>query len=399
MKKVLNLLNKAVWVCFLPLAVTAAVYLCSLFLRLTEYSAASVSVILVIIACMVFYSAFKQCFIHDADARSLYFDDPEKTFGAKLKLIYSRRDFPALWLFTALMFYIIPLKPFANVFASGKTDPVSRLKILGFCLPVFFILATVASLTAVSDWKKQGNDQKKYTLSAFFEQIAIIAVAYTVGGVVLVLIFPYVSGITGVLAGLENALSTNTVIAIISVVAAVAVIPSAVRTVRGLIKRRSFLKQLEKVCSEKRYTLSEVKVPYKSLFQPYAGESFTVQTDKKTYSCKLICGMKKRIPMVLYEDGKGEYIHAFNIGRKGAQIEIFRYVKKFNFGYESEHDKIIIVLPVPKFMQMNKAGKLFDMDNGEVIGDYRMYAGTGFINALDRECVDGAKNKNLYKYI
>jgi hypothetical protein len=39
------------------------------------------------------------------------------------------------------------------------------------------------------------------------------------------------------------------------------------------------------------------------------------------------------------------------------------------------------------------------MDNGEVIGQYRMYAGTGFINALDRECVDGAKNKNIYKYI
>jgi hypothetical protein len=109
--------------------------------------------------------------------------------------------------------------------------------------------------------------------------------------------------------------------------------------------------------------------------------------------------MKKRIPMVMYEDGTGEYIHTVNIGKKGAQIEIFRYVKKFNFGYKSENDKIIIVIPVPKFMQMNKSGKIFDIDNGEVIGEYRMFAGTGFINALDRECVDGARNKNLYKYI
>lgn len=86
MKKVLNLLNKAVWVCFLPLAVTAAVYLCSLFLRLTEYSAASVSVILVIIACMVFYSAFKQSFKHDADARSLYLMTPKRPSVQSLSL-------------------------------------------------------------------------------------------------------------------------------------------------------------------------------------------------------------------------------------------------------------------------------------------------------------------------
>lgn len=370
-----------------------------IFGRLTEASARELCLVVVIISFFAYYSLFKQGTKYDLQARDEYLTAENKNIFTALKIAFTRQYLWIVSAVTTVQFFVFKISAFAAVFNNGSTSALARLKVAGICLPLFILLGVIATLTASRDWKKDGEDNKKYSSAAYFEQIAIAAGAYIIGGVVLVYLFPYFSGLTGIFKGLAEALTVNGVLTVLSVVAAVIIVPPVIRFVRGLLKRRSFLKQLKTACSRKGYTLSEVKVPYKSLFQPYAGESFTVQTDKKTYSCKLICGMKKRIPMVLYEDGTGEYIHAFNIGKKGAQIEIFRYVKKFNFGYESENDKIIIVLPVPKFMQMNKAGKIFDMDNGDVIGDCRMYAGTGFINALERECVDGARNKNLYKYI
>lgn len=370
-----------------------------LFGRLTEASARDLCWVIAAVSFFAYYSLFKQGVKYDTDLRDRYLDAENQNLFTALKIAFTS---PYLWIVsavTALEFFLIKISAFAVVFNNGAATALARLKIAGICLPLFLVLGVIAFLTASRDWKKDGRDSKKYSAAAYYEQMAIAVGAYLIGGVVLVYLFPYFSGLTGIFKGLADAITLNGLLTGLSVIAALIIVPPVIRSVRGLLKRKSFFKQLERVCREKGYTLSEIKVPYKSLFQPYAGESFTIQTDKKTYSCKLICGMKKRIPMVLYEDGTGEYIHAFHIGKKGAQIEIFRYVKKFSFAYESENDKILIVLPVPKFMQMNKAGKIFDMDNGEIIGQYRMYAGTGFINALDRECVDGAKNKNIYKYI
>lgn len=370
-----------------------------LFGRLTENSAKELCAVAVFVSFFAYFSLFKQGTKYDLQAKEKYLNTESVGVLTALKLSVTR---PYLWIVSgvaAIQFFVFKISAFIATFTNGNASVIARLKISAVCLPIFILLGVLATVSAAKDWEKDGKSNKNYSTAAYCEQIAIAAGAYILGGGVLMFIFPYFSGIFGIVTGLENAFNSNTIIAMITVAAIVIIVPPVLRTLRGLIKRRSFLKQLNKVCAEKGYTLSDIKVPYKSLFQLYAGESFTIQTDKKTYSCKLICGMKKRIPMVMYEDGTGEYIHTVNIGKKGAQIEIFRYVKKFNFGYESENDKIIIVIPVPKFMQMNKAGKVFDMDNGEVIGEYRMFAGTGFINALDRECIDGAKNKNLYKYI
>lgn len=399
MKSTLALLKKLLILSFIPLVITVVVFQVSFFLWVAEYYTDTTCYVIVAVALFTFYSLCKQTFKFDESIRVPYLEKGLQSFSEKAKTVLKRYDFWVISCFTALLFFAVPLKSFTVVLAGNKTDILSKLKILAFCLPVFTLLNFLAALAAMKDWDKGSTGKKGYSKAAFAEEIAVITGVYTIGGVVLVLLFPYVSGITDIFKGTEGVFSSNTVTAIAVILLAIIIIPPAVRTVRALLKRRAFIKQLKKVCEQKEYILSDIKVPYGSLFQPYSGESFTVKTDKKTYSCKLICGIKKNVPVTLYENGTGEYIHTFNIGAKGAKVELFRYVKKFNFGYESQHDKVVISVPVPRFMQMNKAGKIFPVDNGEEIGDYRLFAGTGFINALERECVDGARNKNMYKYI
>ena len=402
MRKAFSYINKALKMLlniFLPVILPIFHYQCISFGQFTQYSNQASHIIIVIPAFMVYYSAFKQGAKFDTEARNKYFSAENRNIFTALGIAFAR---PYLWIVsaaTALCYFAIPMRAVTSVLCGGQRNTASLLLMLCICLASFLILGVFATVTASADWKKTGSEQKHYTTAAYYEQAAIIAVVYTVGGTVLIYVFPYVSGITGILKGLGEAITVNGLITILCIIAAVILLPPLFRGIRALNKRRAFIKQLKTACSRKGYELSEIKVPFKSLFQPYTGESFTVQTDKKIYSCKLLCSLKKSVPMVLHEDGRGEHIHVISIGKKGARLEIFKYVKAFNFGYESQHDKVLIIVPVSKFMQTNKAGKIFDVDNGEVIGDYKMFAGTGFINALERECIDGAKNKNLYKYI
>ncbi len=383
----------------LPLLVSVITYQFIRFGRVTENSVRTLCIVIVVTAFFAFYSLFKQGVKYDLQAKAKYFEQENQNLFTALKIAFSGKYLYIVCGVTAAEFFLFKISAFSIVFNNGSTSLLSRLKIAGICLPVFLLLGIIASLTASKDWKKDGESNKKYTPAAYYEQAAIALVAYIMGGTVLVFVFPYISGITGILKGLAEAITVNGLITIFCIIAAVIIVPPLFRAIRALNKRKAFIKQLKTACSRKGYELSEIKVPFKSLFQPYTGESFTVKTDKKTYSCKMLCCLKKRIPLVLHEDGKGEHIHVISIGKKGARIEIFRYVKTFNFGYESQHDKVLIVVPVSKFMQTNRAGKIFDVDNGEEIGKYKMFAGTGFINALERECIDGARNKNLYKYI
>ena len=153
---------------------------------------------------------------------------------------------------------------------------------------------------------------------------------------------------------------------------------------RAWRKRRVFFKKLRQICGEKQYTLSPVKHPYLSAIRFAEGESFSIQTPKGRYSCKLIGGVRRLVPMVLQANGEGCFVHAL----KMRGCEILRHESVFTFGYSSEDKKILIVSPVPKKVIQRDRGRTHTMDNGDYVGDFRMYTATAFLNALEREVLD-----------
>ncbi len=169
-----------------------------------------------------------------------------------------------------------------------------------------------------------------------------------------------------------------------------------IRRLKAITKRASLVSKTKKLCKENKYRLSTVKSPFASLFSSVRGESFSLTLNGETFSCKLLASKKASTPIILHEDGSGETLHSITfIGIKWLERR-----KPFRFGYESKNRQILIVNPSAKFICSEKNGALTELDNGDSVGNYIIYSGTGFINALDRKTLSvNDKDKNKYKYI
>ena len=63
-------------------------------------------------------------------------------------------------------------------------------------------------------------------------------------------------------------------------------------------------------------------------------------------------------------------------------------LSRIDFGFESENEKILIVLPVPKDIYVSDGNSQpRPADTGDKAGDYRIYNATGFLGGLERDSI------------
>ena len=187
------------------------------------------------------------------------------------------------------------------------------------------------------------------------------------------------------------------------------------RYVRALRIRRAFIKNLRVRCRKCGFELSKIKRPYASLFWTKKEVSFTVKANGKIYDCKLLAGLSRGNPISISQDGimhvihswglriipsRGMYIATFFHAPNGRvdqllhsshwhqKLEILRFTVKTSFGFESDTQKILIVNPVPISLFAGTEKRARPIDNGDQIGGYKVFAGTAFLNALERDCID-----------
>ena len=146
------------------------------------------------------------------------------------------------------------------------------------------------------------------------------------------------------------------------------------RILNSISTRRRFIKGLK----EQGYDTLIIQHPIRSIFKQFDGESFRIEKEGITYSVKLISGRKRKYPIAFYPDGHLEYIIRFGI--RGLYYE---YSKHYTFDYYSEHPKIIVVNPVPHKLHTFHEAKLVDLDNGDKVGEYKIYTATAFLRALE----------------
>ena len=168
------------------------------------------------------------------------------------------------------------------------------------------------------------------------------------------------------------------------VIVCVILIPLIYRPIRAIIKRRDFLRKLDTVCRQQGIALSDIDLPYRSIFSTTETESFTVTVNGKRYACKLIGAIKRGSPMGIFQNGEG----AIATHIRFARITLFSRVTQFEFGFASEDQKILIINPVPKKLYRTENGKTTELDNGDVVDGYKVYTASGFIGALERGSID-----------
>ncbi|MBQ8747231.1 MAG: hypothetical protein IJZ08_05120 [Clostridia bacterium] len=340
---------------------------------LTEYVQGGAALLLL---CMALHSFVRTSVLFDTGLRERYeaLSAPPVHLWGRIGYFLRR---PSFWIETAaavLLFWILPLP---SITADLSLPP--KWIVFAVFFPTFFFINVRARLSAMKRWQRTAEApqrEKLYTKKARDKQMFIAATVYGAGGIVVPVILPVL--IAWLFGGAYLAFLFFKKVWVLLVAVVLFILWRAYR------KRRSFLCDLQRICKEKRYTLSPVRHPYLSAIRFAEGESFSVQTPKGRYSCKLIGGVRRLVPMILQANGEGCFVHAL----KMRGYEILRHESVFTFGYTSEDKKILIVSPVPKKVILRDRGRTHTMDNGDYVGDFRMYTATAFLNALEREVLD-----------
>lgn len=352
--------------------------------------AKQIGVLCAVVMVLSFYSGVRHITVHNAPLRETLFslEKRPKTLTQRLKFFLTQ---PGLWVGTAvfaLLHFAFPAGWYAmhllDLIPGAAQDPTARFWFPALLLPILFVISLKARLTAMDRWlateeqTASAEGKKKKLLKESGDEMMRMTAIYLGGSLVLCNVLPLLISMFPLLQELLLAPFT------VFVIACLLIVPRIWRPVRAMMKRRSFLKKLNEICRLHDIPLSTIDLPYRSIFQITDRESFSVTVNGKRYACKLIGSVKRNAPTVLRSHGRGSFLHPFRFAR----ITFFTRVTRFEFGFESEDQKILIVNPVPKKIYRSENGRNVLLDNGDVVDGYKVYTATGFLGALDRGSID-----------
>ena len=132
------------------------------------------------------------------------------------------------------------------------------------------------------------------------------------------------------------------------------------------------------------FEMSTIKHSYLSAFRVCKGESFQIDVRGKTYSCKLVGAPHRGRPLVIHPAGALHFLHAIRLFK----TTLFSHATVREFGYDSEYSKILIINPVPKELSCHFGNKIEAIDNGAIVGGYKIYTATAFVRAIETDTVE-----------
>ena len=336
---------------------------------------------------LVFYSLVRMSVIYSEPLMARFFEVPEEewSFRKKLRFLFRQKTFwfaAAAWV---ALYLLLPLKwtyaVLPDTFLNGQDSMAGKLYLLTVLFPLFFLLAIAAYFAAFRYWitYKKGKSSLRYVgesmQKAYRRMIISVVVVYAVIAMFVCMLLPVF--LSMLLPIIWTLIWPDGIIALAIGIAVAAVL----FRLQGLIKRRKFLKRLKRMERDHLCEVTGINRPYRSVFALYDGESFRVKRNGKEYACKLVSALRKSRPMVIHENGVYELIRSKYIpfGQRG-----------YDFGFDADCQKVLILSPTPKLIFDSRMRQL---DNGDTVGGYKLYTGTAFLNALERDCIDHNLNR------
>lgn len=108
---------------------------------------------------------------------------------------------------------------------------------------------------------------------------------------------------------------------------------------------------------------------------------FYFRKGRGAYACKLLAGVRRGVPMWFFSTGYAKYFNIYYFKGGGELVSPARTVK---FGYDTAGEKILIVNPCPMHLYEVDGRYRRSLDNGMKVGDYQIFTGGAFLNAVSR---------------
>lgn len=392
------------------------------------YVTKGIVIVGVIVSFLLFYSVTRMTTVYYEDMANRFLDlsPAPEGFGRKLSFMFAQKEVKIELILFGAVYLILPPKilhsGYVWLFAGFESGFIAKIKVLAITLPILFMLYILANLSAMNYWNKEGresrekykwlsekelSERKKTEKSEMIRFKITLIFSYFASSMALIFLIP------ALIMTLSPILTLFLDLKILIFALLLIFFPWIYRNARAIIKRYKFLRQLKKLCRERKYRLSKIKSPYKSLFKPQEGENFSVYIQKKRYSCKLITSKKRSQPIYIMPNGTA----AFLVKIRFLRLVLFSYTKSFDFSYEADCKKVLIINPIPQKVLLPRAEfsdlmdeapmltgrsnrRIFtakvsngssdshELDNGDIVGGYEIYSARAFLNALERDCID-----------
>ena len=345
----------------------------------------------VTVAAFFFYAYLRVTVIYDRSLRERYMagNIPDR-LRERCGFLFAQKRFwieLAGWL---CLYILLPLKrpgeALSRLFLQDSAAYIGKVFLLPGMLILGFLLSFKAHLSAMNYWDayRQGyvaihervtkGKKRKRQTSEYAGAAGAVIIRYLVIGAAVDAFFPmlfsYVMGFQELFT-LPNAI----------LAAAAILLFYLFRYGRAYVKRRAFMKRLASICRSEKYQTLTAVYPYRSLFGMYDGESIRIKAGDREYSCKFVSGVRRRVAVQLYPNGVCSFIKEIKLFR----IDLSRPVKTYVYGWEADCPKILILNPAP-YRVCEPGGN--ELDNGDRVGEYKVFTGPAFLNALERDCLD-----------
>lgn len=275
--------------------------------------------------------------------------------------------------FSALTPIIFLTNGFLNNFSNFALKTFLSILIT---LPSFLILYYLAYHSTLSWWEIQTKEKDAQstlkTVILFAVQFFITATLWIIGGIAVSIVYPMLFTAYTVIGVFKIPLLIIAVLFII--------IFSTYRYAIIIYSKRKFIKKLRRVCKENGYNLSLHGRPYRSSFYPDEGYHLILSNQKLTIACRLISAPLKKTPIYLFENGYTTY-------EKNRIIYKHYISEKYFFDADSDTKKVVIVCPCLGKIFIKNATEEHLVDIGDRVMEYKLFNASGFINAIERDCL------------
>ncbi len=317
-------------------------------------------------------STIRLAVVYDKQRREMYLQN-EKQRSFKSDICFMIRQ-KSLWLRAGVIALIYIALPIDWSFTALAIIFTNKLVALAVLFPSLILITVFSNLSAYKHWRRK--PKSKYENKEYSKEAVIIGI-YAIGGMAVAMVFP----IFRMFSSLWRELP---VVKIIIVTLCVIVVFWCYRFVNAYLKRRSCIKQLEQLCMEKEYDMSEIKKPYLSIFKFYDEESFNVAVGDKKYSCKFVSSIRKNNPLLIHSNGELTYIYEIRLFK----VKLFSFTTTHRPTYETNSKKILILNPTPKHVYKVCDGTSVLIDSGDSVGNYKIFTASRFLRALELDLLD-----------
>ena len=249
-------------------------------------------------------------------------------------------------------------------------------------LLIYYLASRSAARYWYEDKRRSRVKRIKYTLLSKLCRLLTLTVAYTFGAALFINVTYQISAV--ILSNRSILLSSKTLSAAITLLVIFVVIPFVIKQLKAILKRRKFIEELIAVCDEYHCSLSPIRHPYASLFKLSAGYDFDFERNGKKYACKMLYSKHRLRPMTFFDGGMGAHEKIIRVKK----TELFRIRSWFEYSFDADAKKLLIINPIPKKLVINDHGRVALIDNGDSVDGYKIFSATAIVNAISRNTLD-----------